>query len=87
MLAEVRAYGQGMIIVDQIPSKLTPEVMKNTEVKIAHRLLAKDDRESVGATMNLNKEQIEDLARHDAGEATMYFGNLANALHVKIKEK
>jgi hypothetical protein len=86
MLAEVRAYGQGMIIVDQIPSKLTPEVMKNTEVKIAHRLLSKDDREAVGATMNLSKEQIEDLARHDAGEATMYFGNLANAHHVKIKE-
>lgn len=86
MLAEVRAYGQGMIIVDQIPSKLTPEVMKNTEVKIAHRLLSKDDREAVGATMNLNKEQIEDLARHDAGEATMYFGNLVNALHVKIEE-
>lgn len=87
MLAEVRAYGQGMIIVDQIPSKLTPEVMKNTEVKISHRLLSKDDREAVGATMNLSKEQIEDLARHDAGEATMYFGNLSNALHVKIKEK
>lgn len=87
MLAEVRAYGQGMIIVDQIPSKLTPEVMKNTEVKIAHRLLSKDDRETVGATMNLSKDQIDDLARHDAGEATMYFGNLSNALHVKIKEK
>ena len=86
MLAEVRAYGQGMIIVDQIPSKLTPEVMKNTEVKIAHRLLSKDDREAVGATMNLSKEQIEDLARHDAGEATMYFGNLINAMHVKIRE-
>lgn len=86
MLAEVRAYGQGMIIVDQIPSKLTPEVMKNTEVKISHRMLSKDDREVVGATMNLTKEQIEDLARHDAGEATMYFGNLVNAMHVKIDE-
>lgn len=86
MLAEVRSYGQGLIIVDQIPSKLTPEVMKNTEVKIVHRLLAKDDREVVGATMNLQKDQIEDLARHKTGEATMYFGNLLNALHVKIKK-
>lgn len=84
MLAEVRSYGQGIIIVDQIPSKLTPDVMKNTEVKIAHRLLAQDDREAVGATMNLQKEQIEDLARHAPGEATMYFGNLTTALHVKI---
>lgn len=87
MLAEVRSYGQGMIIVDQIPSKLTPEVMKNTEVKIVHRLLAKDDREAVGATMNLQKEQIEDLARHAPGEATMYFGNMTNAMHVKISEQ
>lgn len=87
MLAEVRSYGQGMIIVDQIPSKLTPEVMKNTEVKIVHRLLAKDDREAVGATMNLQKEQIEDLARHAPGEATMYFGNMTNAMHIKISEQ
>lgn len=86
ILAEVRSYGQGMVIVDQIPSKLTPEVMKNTEVKIVHRLLAKDDREAVGATMNLHKEQIEDLARHAPGEATMYFGNMTNAMHVKIRE-
>ena len=85
MLAEVRSYGQGLVIVDQIPSKLTPEVMKNTEVKIVHRLLSKDDREAVGATMNLTKEQIEDLARHNPGEATMYFGELTNALHVKIQ--
>lgn len=84
MLAEVRAYGQGMVIVDQSPGKLTPEVLKNTEVKIAHRMLYREDREAIGATMNLQKEQVEDLARHEPGEATVYFGNLRNALHVKI---
>lgn len=28
MLAEVRKYGESLIIVDQIPNKLTPEVLK-----------------------------------------------------------
>jgi DNA helicase HerA-like ATPase len=28
LLAEVRKYGEGLIIADQIPNKLTPEVLK-----------------------------------------------------------
>jgi hypothetical protein len=34
LLAEVRAYGEGLIIAEQIPSKLIPDVIKNTAVKI-----------------------------------------------------
>lgn len=33
MLAEVRKYGESLIIVDQIPNKLTPEVLKKHEYK------------------------------------------------------
>ena len=38
MLAEIRAYGEGIIIVDQSPSRISPEVIKNTAVKIIHRV-------------------------------------------------
>ena len=48
LLAEVRAYGQGMIIVDQVPVKLASDVIKNTNLKIAHRLVAEDDRVALG---------------------------------------
>ena len=34
MLAEVRKYGESLMIVDQIPNKLTPEVLKNTNTKL-----------------------------------------------------
>jgi hypothetical protein len=37
LLAEIRAYGEGLIIAEQIPSKLIPDVIKNTAVKIVHR--------------------------------------------------
>lgn len=84
MLAEIRSYGQGMIIVDQIPSRLVPEVLKNTDVKITHKLTAKDDREAMGAAMNLQQDQVEELACHVPGEATVSFGGISQALHVKI---
>ena len=57
LLAEIRAYGEGLIIAEQIPAKLIPDVIKNTAVKVVHRLPAADDRDSVGATMNLTPAQ------------------------------
>ena len=57
LLAEIRAYGEGLIIAEQIPAKLVPDVIKNTAVKIVHRLPAADDRQVVGATMNLTEDQ------------------------------
>ena len=50
MFAEIRAYGESLVIAEQIPAKLVPDVIKNTAVKIVHRLPAADDRQAVGAT-------------------------------------
>src|SRR5262249_38262117 len=44
MLSEIRAYGQGIVVSDQIPVRLAPDVIKNTGLKIAHRLVSEDDR-------------------------------------------
>ena len=72
LLAEIRAYGEGLIIAEQIPSKLIPDVIKNTAVKIVHRLPAADDRDSVGATMNLTEEQSAYLVTLVPGEAAVF---------------
>ncbi|MGH3126077.1 MAG: ATP-binding protein, partial [Streptosporangiaceae bacterium] len=57
LLAEIRAYGEGIVIAEQIPSKLVPDVVKNTALKVLHRLPASDDRQVVGAAMNLDEDQ------------------------------
>jgi len=44
LLAEVRAYGVGVLIVDQTPTAVAPEVLKNTNVKFPHRTTEKEDR-------------------------------------------
>src|SRR5580700_6494620 len=72
LLAEIRAYGEGLVIAEQIPSKLVPDVIKNTAVKIVHRLPAADDRESVGATMNLTEEQSAYLVTLVPGQAAVF---------------
>src|ERR1700744_3287749 len=40
LLAEIRAYGEGIVIAEQIPARLIGDVIKNTAVKIVHRLPA-----------------------------------------------
>jgi hypothetical protein len=72
LLAEIRAYGEGLIIAEQIPAKLIPDVIKNTAVKIVHRLPAADDRAAVGATMNLRDTQSEYLVTLPPGEAAVH---------------
>lgn len=57
MLSEIRAYGEGMMLVDQVPIRLIPDAIKNTSLKITHRLVAEDDQKAIAESMGLSKEQ------------------------------
>ncbi len=84
MLSEVRAYGQGVLVSEQIPSKLAPDVLKNTNLKIVHRLIARDDRESIGQTMNLNHDQVTHLGILEPGMAAVYAEGADHAYLVRL---
>lgn len=86
LLAEVRAYGEGLIIAEQIPSKLVPDVIKNTAVKIIHRLPAQDDRESVGATMNLNQAQSRYVVSLTPGEGAAFTDGMDHPVLVRVPD-
>lgn len=85
MLAEVRKYGESLIIVDQIPNKLADDVLKNTATKIIHKILAKDDKEVVGDTMYMNDEQKKFLSNLKTGEAIIFSDNWSKPVQVKIR--
>jgi hypothetical protein len=76
LLAEARAYGEGVVIADQVPSTLIPDVIKNTAVKIVHRLPALADREAVGTAMNLTDAQSRYLVTLVPGEAAVFFDGM-----------
>jgi hypothetical protein len=69
ILAEMRAYGQGMAIIDQVPSKLVPDALKNTNLKIVHRLVASDDCQAMAGAMALTEDQARVIARLKIGQA------------------
>jgi hypothetical protein len=72
LLAEIRAFGEGIYMAEQIPTKLAPEALKNTNLKLIQRLVALDDREAVGSTMNLNEDQLRAISTLAAGQAVVY---------------
>ena len=72
LLAEIRTFGQGIIIADQIPTKLAPDTIKNANLKIVHRTVALEDREAIGRAMNMNQEQIDYLSSLPRGFAAIY---------------
>jgi hypothetical protein len=72
LLAEIRAYGQGVLVADQVPVKLAPEVIKNTNLKIAHRVVAADDRAALAGAMAMNDRQAHALATLTVGQAAAF---------------
>ena len=86
LLAEIRAYGEGLVIAEQIPARLVPDVIKNTAVKVTHRLPAADDREAVGATMNATQRQSRYLVTLPPGQAAVFSDGMDFPVLVKIKD-
>lgn len=86
MLAEVRKYGEGLIIADQIPNKMAVEVLKNTNTKIIHRIFARDDKDVVGDTMMMEDDQKMFLSNLGVGEAVVFSENTDEPIRVKITE-
>jgi hypothetical protein len=72
MLAEVRAYGQGVVIADQVPIRLAPDVLKNTNLKVVHRLVAGDDRGAVAGAMSMSESQSNQLSVLPPGRAAVF---------------
>nr|RNJ70293.1 MAG: ATP-binding protein [Leptolyngbya sp. IPPAS B-1204] len=84
LLAEMRAYGEGFIVADQIPTKLAPEILKITNLKIVHRLVAGDDRMAVGAALNLNDDQQRYLNLLTPGLSVVHNDRIGKAVLIQV---
>lgn len=84
MLAEVRALGEGIIIADQLPSAMASEVIKNTNIKIVHRLTAQDDRELIGSAMTASSLQLENMATFTQGQVLIAYEKMLRPFQMKV---
>jgi hypothetical protein len=72
MLAELRALGVAIIILDQLPTAIAPAVLKNTATKLAFREVYDEDREGLGGAMLFTDLEMEEIARLRTGEAFLH---------------
>lgn len=84
LLAEIRAYGEGVMVSEQLPVKLAPDVIKNSNLKLMHRMVAQEDRELMGGTMNLNKQQQRRVISLETGRAVLFREGLDRPLMIQV---
>lgn len=84
MLAEMRSYGQGVIVAEQIPNKLAPDVIKNSSNKIIHRIIAKDDQEVIANTIGIQSKDALSLGNSKVGYALCHKEGMVQPVIVKI---
>lgn len=86
MLSEIRAYGESMFLVDQVPTRLIPDALKNTNLKITHRIVAEDDCHAMGEAMGLSEEQRKMIPKLLTGQSIVSSASDTNAYWVKVNK-
>lgn len=84
MLAEVRALREGIVIADQLPTSMAPEILKNTTLKITHRITSEDDRNLIGSSMSASNVQLEELSTYLPGETLVYYEGLLKPFKLRV---
>jgi len=87
MIAEMRSYGQGVIVAEQIPTKLAPDVIKNTSNKIVQRIVSADDQQIIANTIGISTDEALQLGTLETGYAYCHKEGMSLPATVKIFEK
>lgn len=86
MLAEVRALNEVIIIADQLPTAMAPEVIKNTSLKLGHRMTSEDDRQLLGSTMSADDVQLERMATFTQGKTLAIYEGLLKPFELQMEQ-
>jgi len=85
MLAEIRKFGVGVVLVSQSPSKLLEDAMINTNTKIIHSIKSSTDLDVVNRVLYLPFDYQKIIPYLDVGEAVVYTRGLKKPVIVKIE--
>ena len=69
VISEIRSWGEGLMIVDQVPTRLIPDVIKNTNYKICHRMTSIDDCTVMAQALALRDDQKGIIPTLEQGNA------------------
>lgn len=84
--AELRAFGQGILVADQAPAELSPAIIRSTNTKLMHRLFHEADCNAIGEAAGLEPDQILELRRLRPGECVAFGLSFPRAVCCKVPE-
>lgn len=76
MIAEIRSYGTGIIIADQSAKMVSREIVANTDIKIAFRLVETEEKEILGNSINADERIKSKMSKLKMGEAFVFLSKL-----------
>jgi len=85
MISELRKFGEAIVFVAQFPTQVAAEVIKNSGVRIIHRVAWAEDLRLIGQALNLNKEQLAHVSSLGVGEAVVSLSRLQNPILVQVE--
>jgi hypothetical protein len=85
MVSELRKFGESMLFVAQFPSQVASEVVKNSGVRIIHRVAWAEDLRLVRDSLNLTQEQLAYVSNLGVGEAVVSLTRLQKPLLVQVE--
>lgn len=86
MLSEIRAYGEGFLLVDQVPTRLIPDAIKNTNLKLTHRLVSEDDCRAIGESMGLSPDQRKVIPKLLTGQCIVSSSLSTDTYWIKVNK-
>jgi DNA helicase HerA-like ATPase len=84
MVSELRKFGEAMVFVAQFPTQVASEVIKNSGVRIIHRVSWAEDLKLIGEALNLSKEQLAHVSNLGVGEAIVSLTRLQQPILIQV---
>lgn len=82
LLAEIRSFGEGIIIAEQSPSKIISDVLVNTSVKIIKRLTYGRDIEYLAEAIGLSEKEKKYLLTLSKEESIVYIAGSNRPMYI-----
>jgi len=84
MVSELRKFGEAMIFVAQFPTQVSSEVIKNSGVRIVHKVAWMEDLKLIGSSLNLTRDQQSYIAELKVGEAVVSLSRIQRPILVQV---
>lgn len=86
LVAEIRAYGTGIIIADQRPSAVGSGILSNTDIKVAFRLTERNEKEIIGNSMDMEQDVQNQLSQLEKGQAYVFYHKLREPIIISTPD-